>query len=124
MKLINLTNIFLLFIVLVMASCATDTTISKVGSNYESKDDNCEITFFKKNKPVNHFEAIGKIESHIRKNIFFGGKAQIEDEGYKELRHKACSLGGDAVIIDDYIDSSASEFTHIHIWATVIKYTK
>ena len=46
-----------------------------------------------------------------------------DNEVYKELSLKACSLGGDAVIIDDCIQSSVSEMTHIHVWATVIKYS-
>ena len=60
----------------------------------------------------------------MKKNLFFGGKVQLEDEAFKELKRKACSLGGDAVLIDDYIESSASEMTHVHVWATVVKFTK
>jgi hypothetical protein len=58
---------------------------------------------------------IGKFESHIEKNFFFGGKVQLKDESFKELRIKACSLKGDAVIIDDSIETSVSEMTHVHV---------
>ena len=77
--------------------------------------------FYNDEKPNNPYEVIGKIESHIEKNLFFGGKAKLEDEAYKELRLKACGLGGDAVIIDDSIETSAAETSHVHVWATVIK---
>jgi hypothetical protein len=30
-------------------------------------------------------------------------------------------LGGNVVVIDDHIESSASEFSHVHVWATVLK---
>ncbi len=59
----------------------------------------------------------------ILQNFFFGGKVQLEDEAFKELRIKACELGGDGVIIDDSIETSVSEMTHVHVWATVIKYS-
>ena len=85
---------------------------------------NCEIQFYKDNQPKRNYEVIGKIESHIEKNIFFGGKVHLEDEAFKELRTKACSLGGDAVIIDDSMETSASEMSHVHVWATVIRYFK
>jgi len=107
-----------------LSACATTTQVNKLGSGYQAKDKECEIQFFKDTKPTELYEAIGKIESHIKKNFFFGGKVQLEDEAFKELRLKACNLGGDAVIIDDYIESSASEMTHVHVWATVLKLFK
>ncbi|MFZ6770663.1 hypothetical protein ACO0LM_26705 [Undibacterium sp. Di26W] len=66
------------------------------------------------------FEVVGKIETHIKGNIFFGGVVRANDEGYKELRAKACAMGGNAVVIDDLIESSAAEMRHIHIWARVL----
>lgn len=85
------------------------------------RETDCAITFFKDAKPSGPFETLGKIESHIAKNFFFGGKAQLDDEGYKELRTKACGIGGNAVIIDDHMQSSVSEMTHLHVWATVVR---
>ena len=113
-----------LTLILLLSACATTTKVDNLNSAYQSKDKDCEIQFYKDDQPQKNYEAIGRIESHIKKNFIFGGKAQLEDEGYKELRIKACGLGGDAVIIDDYIETSASEMTHVHVWATVIKYSK
>ncbi len=112
----------MLFIIL-LPSCATVTKVDNLDSNYQAKDKDCEIQFFQDAKPEQKYEVIGKIESHIKKNFFFGGKVQLDDEAYKELRLKACSLGGDAVIIDDSIQTSVSEMSHVHVWATVIKYS-
>jgi hypothetical protein len=113
---------FLALIVL-LSACATTTKVDNLNSAYQSKNKDCEIQFYKDDQPQKNYETIGKIESHIKKNFFFGGKVQLEDETFKELRIKACGLGGDAVIIDDSIETSASEMTHIHVWATVIKYS-
>jgi hypothetical protein len=110
-----LTSLFLL------TACATTTKVDNLDSAYNAKEKDCEIRFYNDEKPNNPYEVIGKIESHIEKNLFFGGKAKLEDEAYKELRLKACGLGGDAVIIDDSIETSAAETSHVHVWATVIK---
>lgn len=115
-------SMFLALIVL-LSACATTTKVDNLNSAYQSKNKDCEIQFYKDDQPQKNYETIGKIESHIKKNFFFGGKVQLEDEAFKELRIKACGLGGDAVIIDDSIETSASEMTHIHVWATVIKYS-
>ena len=48
----------------------------------------------------------------------------MEDEAYEELKEKACGLGGEGVIIDDFIESSAAEMSHVHVWATAIKFTE
>ena len=121
---LSICNILLsLALIILVSACATTTKVDKLNSAYQSKDKNCEIQFFKDAQPQKNYETIGKIESHIKKNFFFGGKVQLEDEAFKELRIKACGLGGDAVIIDDSIETSVSEMTHVHVWATVIKYS-
>lgn len=114
--------IFFVFISILLTACATTTKVDNLAENYEAKEKNCEIKFYKDTKPSEAYESIAKIESHIEKNLFFGGKVQLEDEAYKELRKKACSLGGDAVLIDDCVESSASEMSHVHVWATVVKF--
>jgi hypothetical protein len=93
-----------------------------MGRAYDPKPGNCEIQFYNDGTPKVEYESLGEIESHIKKNIFLGERAQLEDEAYKELRKKACKLGGDAVIIDDHMESTAAELTHVHVWATVIKF--
>jgi len=111
----------LLVCVVSLASCATSSRVDALNGGSSARDGDCEITFFKDAKPSVPFETLGRIESHIAKNFFFGGKAKLEDEGYNELRAKACGIGGNAVVIDDHIQTSASEMTHLHIWATVIR---
>ena len=113
-----------LILIALLSACATTTKVDNLNYAYQSKDKDCEIQFYKDDQPKKKYEVIGKIESHIQKNFFFGGAVQLEDEAFKELRIKACGLGGDAVIIDDSIETSASEMTHVHVWATVIKYSK
>ena len=108
---------------LLLASCATTSTVERQGSKHAAKESDCEIAFFDKVdvKPTVPYETIGKVESHIAKNFFFGGRAQLEDEGHRELRAKACEIGGDGVIVEDVLQTSAAEMTHLHIWATVIR---
>lgn len=91
----------MLVISLLLAGCATNTTVTPITD-----------------------DSIAKIESHVRKNLFFGGRASLEDEAYAELRTKTCAAGGDAVVIDDYVEASALEFSHVHVWATAIKLAK
>lgn len=111
----------LLASIALVAGCTTTTRVEATGGSHPARDGDCEIAFFKDAKPSPPFETLGKIESHIAKNFLFGGKAKLEDEGYRELRAKACGLGGNAVVIDDHIETAASEMTHLHVWATVIK---
>ena len=73
------------------------------------------------NRPSANYQAIAKVESHISKNMFFGGKASLTDDAYKELRAKACQLGGEAILIEDSIETGAAEMTHVHVWATVLR---
>ena len=113
-----------LTLIALMSACATTTRVEVLNPAYQSDNKVCEIKFYTGEKPERDYESIGKIESHIEKNMFFGGTVKLEDEAFKELRIKACSLGGDAVIIDDSVETSASEMSHVHVWATVIKYLK
>lgn len=116
--------ISLLLVILILPGCATDTHVEQIIVSHQSKAKDCKIEFYKGSKPSEPYQIIGKIESHIKKNLFFGGKVQLEDEAYSELRFKACGLGGDSVIIDDYIETSAAEMSHVHVWATVLRSEK
>jgi hypothetical protein len=71
--------------------------------------------------PVGAYKVVAQIESHIQRDIFLGGKVSLRDDAYKELRSKACQLGGDVVRIDDSLESSAAEMSHVHVWATVFR---
>jgi len=113
--------LMLLATVVLLSACGTTTKVDVLNSAYQSNNNDCKIQFFKDDQPKKDYEVIGKIESHIKKNFIFGGVVHLEDEAFKELRIKACNLGGDGVIIDDSIETSAGEMTHVHVWATVIK---
>jgi hypothetical protein len=111
-----------LLLILVLSSCSTTTKVDQLGSSNLAKPVNCEIKFFKKmTPPTEPYETLGKVETHIQKNFFFGGKVHLEDDAFQELRIKACHLGGNGVIIDDYVESSAAEMSHVHVWARVLR---
>ncbi len=37
------------------------------------------------------------------------------------MAERARGLGGTAVIVDEVLETSASEMSHLHVWATVIR---
>ena len=115
--------VFLLISIL-LVSCSTVTKVDNLNTGLKAKDSDCNIQFFDETKVNKKHIPLSKIEAHIQKNLFFGGRVSLNDEAFDELRKKACELGGDAVIIDDFIETSALEFSHIHVWATVIKFVK
>ena len=108
-------------LLIVLSACSTTTKVSIIDAQYQTNQPVCQITFFKKTKPDREFQKLAQIESHVQRNMFFGGNAKLEDEAYSELKTKTCSLGGNGVIVDDYVESRASEFSHVHVWATAIK---
>jgi hypothetical protein len=114
-----------LFIALIISflatACSTVTHTDSIGAPQASLDETCKVEIFTKLAMPQQYEVIGKIETHIKRNIFFGGSVRTEDEGYQELRVKACKLGGNAVVIDDSIETSSAEMRHVHIWARVLK---
>ena len=79
---------------------------------------------YKNAKPEQPYSVVSKIESHLKRNFFLGGKVSLESEGFQELKQQGCALGGDAVIIDDAMETAVSEMTHVHIWATVVKFAE
>jgi len=105
-----------------LTSCSTVTNVESPNTGIEPKKSNCQVQFYNGIAVKENYIKLSKVESHIEKNFFFGGKANLEDEAFSELREKACELGGDAVIIDNFIESSALEFSHVHVWATIIKF--
>jgi len=113
---------FTLMVTMLVSCAATSTSVKHMGSAYPAREKNCEVEFFKDEEPMRTFEVLAEIESHIKRNFFLGGTVQLESEAYEELRRKACSLGGDAVVIDDYMETAASEMTHVHVWATVVRF--
>ena len=122
MKGIVIRQMVMFLSVVILSACATTTTVDKIGTALDSRENDCKVEFYKDSKPSKTYKVIGKIESHIKRNFFLGGKVNLEDDAYKELSRKACELGGEAVVIDDYMENSAAEMTHVHVWATVLKY--
>jgi len=107
---------------LLLSACTTNTTLTVADRKYQPVEASCAIRFFTHGKrPPSAYESLAKIESHIQKNMFFGKTAKLEEDAYAELKTKACSVGGNAVLIDDYVESTAAEFSHVHVWATAIK---
>lgn len=104
-----------------IVGCSTVTQVNRVGSSLPSYDQDCKVEVFNKSLMPPKYETIGKIETHIQRNIFFGGETHTNDDGTKELRRKVCALGGNGVVIDDSIETSAAEMRHVHIWARALK---
>lgn len=122
---LNLSYMFLLLLGLILlTSCSTVTNVESPNAGVQPKKSNCQVQFYNEIAVKKNHIKLSKVETHIEKNLFFGGKVNLEDEAFSELRKKTCELGGDAVIIDDFIESSALEFSHVHVWATVIKFVE
>jgi hypothetical protein len=114
-------NATCLIAVLALCGCGTATKVERIGPERGAGPRNCQVVVLERSASPNpSSEAIGKVESHIQRNFFLGGKVSPEDV-YKELRAKACELGGDLVHVDDWLESAAAEMTHVHVWATVYR---
>ena len=116
----QLRTYFVFILLIQLIGCATISKVETVGDSQPALADKCQIEIIDKSALPIGSKIIGNIETHIKGNIFFGGVVRTNDEGYKELRTKACALGGNAVVIDDLIESSAAEMRHIHIWARAL----
>lgn len=103
-----------------LAACHHTVKVDPVGAAYPARKAGCEITVLDQ-LPSAPYQLIGKIEAHAEGNFFFGGKVTLKDDVSKELRKKACLLGGDALYINDAIESSAAEMSYAHAWASVFR---
>jgi hypothetical protein len=112
-----------------LSACSTTSTVEMVDARtHANVTESADVAacwasfkFFKKETPDGEFETLAKIESHVQRNFFFGRDAKLEDAAYDELKTKTCKMGGNAVIINDYVESRAAEFSHVHVWATSVK---
>ncbi len=105
-----------------LAACSTVTKVDRVGPDLPAQAGACRVEVVDAgNRAVAAWQLVARIESHIQRNIFFGGRVSLHDDAHKELRSKACLLGGDAVRIDDSLESGAAEMSHVHVWATVFR---
>ncbi len=109
-----------------LSACSTTTSLRTPPAGYANAraDSNCKVDIYadKSQKPQRPYRVITQAESSIRQNVFFGGKATLDNEAFAELRKQACKVGADAVVISDYIESSATEMSHIYVWADLVRY--
>lgn len=111
-----------LIIVAQLAGCATSTVVTPSTPHLAARSGSCHANVIDRGGAVPvGYQEVAKIESHIKRNLFFGGRVTLLDEAYKELRVKACEVGGDQVRVDDFVESAAAEMTHVHVWATVFR---
>ena len=105
-----------------LAGCATSTVVTPSTSHVASSLVGCHAHVIDRGGAVpGGYEEVARIESHIKRNFFFGGRVTLLEDAYKELRAKACEVGGDQVRVDDFLESAAAEMTHVHVWATVFR---
>jgi hypothetical protein len=111
-----------LVIVAQLVGCATSTVVTPAISSVAASPGSCHASVIDRGGAVPAgYQEIAKIESHIKRNFFFGGRVTLLEDAYKELRAKACEVGGDQVRVDDFVESAAAEMTHVHVWATVFR---
>lgn len=103
-----------------LAACHHTVKVDPVGPSYPAREAGCKIAVLDQ-PPSAPYRLIGKVEGHAEGNFFFGGKVTLKGDVYKELQEKACLLGGDALVIDDAIESSATEMSYAHAWARVFR---
>ena len=109
-----------LAVVVQLSGCATSTVVTPLVPTVAGRSGGCDVNVIARGGavPAGH-RAVARIESHIQRDLFFGGRVSLQDEAYRELRAKACEAGGDQVRVDDFMESEAAEMTHVHVWATV-----
>ncbi len=110
---------------LVAWACSTTTTLTAPTASNARRSEDCSVEIYpdRLKKPERPYEVVTRAESHIQRNLFFGGKATLDDDAYTELRKQACRAGADAILIEDVIESKANEFSHIHLWAELVRFT-
>ena len=94
--------------------------VHPVGAPATARAPDCAIQVLQKGTRPEHHAVVGNIETHVKQNGFFGGRADLDD-ALPELKRKACALGGDALVLDNVLTSGAAEDSHVHVWATVFR---
>lgn len=111
-----------LVIVAQLCGCATSTVVTPSTPNISARPGGCHVQVVGRGGTIPPGdEEIARIESHVQRNFFFGGRVTLLQDAYNELRAKACEAGGDRVRVDDFVESAAAEMTHVHVWATVFR---
>ncbi|MFC5500604.1 hypothetical protein ACFPOE_23880 [Caenimonas terrae] len=115
----------LLPLLALLGACSTVTKVERVGPDLPARAGACHVDVVGAgSRDVAAYRVVAKIESHIQRNVFFGGRVSLRDDAHAELRAKACALGGDVVRVDDSVESGAAEMSDVHVWATVFKKAK
>lgn len=111
-----------LVVVAQLAGCATSTAVTPSLPDVAAGPGSCHANVIDRGRGVPAgYQEVAKVESHIKRNLFFGGRVTLLEDAYEELRVKACEIGGDQVRVDDFVESAAAEMTHVHVWATVFR---
>jgi hypothetical protein len=87
--------------------------VENLGYLLEPKEENCEIVFYKDNKPNVQYNSIAKVKTHITINKFLHNNVDFNKDLESELKKQACFSGGDAVIIEEIMERSSGETRHI-----------
>jgi hypothetical protein len=105
-----------------LAGCATSTLVIPLVPDVAVSPGGCHANVIDRGGAVPAgYQEIAKIESHIKRNFFFGGRVTLLEDAYRELRVNACQVGGDQVRVDDFVESAAAEMSHVQVWATVFR---
>lgn len=113
-------SFFAVLAVSLVAACSTVSKVDPQGASLAARPEGCQVTVIQgEHQPIADAQVLGEIETHVQGNLFFGGAVDVDD-AISELRKKTCALGGNAVRIDEVIESSAAESTHVHVWATAL----
>jgi hypothetical protein len=96
--------------------CGTSTKFIKTGKLINAKSNDCYIEVFNSKIPERKYEELGILESEGNY-----GYDNLEDV-LPELKKKACSNGGDAIIIKNIQKYFEDSNEKIYVTATVIKW--
>jgi hypothetical protein len=75
-----------------LAGCATATNVTPIAPKLAPRAGNCEVTVIGRGGTVpSEHTPIATIESHIQRNLFFGGRVTLLEDSYKEPTNSAAT---------------------------------
>jgi hypothetical protein len=96
--------------------------VKNLGYLYSPKQVECDIRILSSKKPNNPHVVIGKVKSHVRRNMIITNDETPKQDLENEIRKQGCALGGDIIIIDKIVDKTSGSSGHLEAWSTVIKF--
>jgi len=96
--------------------------VQNLGYLYPPKDADCDIRVLSSKKLEKPHIVIGKVDTHIRRNMAMTFDETLKEDLEKELRKQGCSLGGDMVIIDELADKNSDTSGYLRARSSVIKF--